>query len=226
MRKKGFWGLLLLFAVVGCRDIGLTLEIFVYSNEFETGDYTGIDRVFISEFDGTKLMGPFTNSGFNVSLDNLPDHDFIRVAFDLYIHDSWEGNTNQRDDVNFGHDAFIIELDTGETVNPADKIRFETTFSNGLCIPGWCFSQSYPNEFPFSNEARTGSKTRSTFGRCLWQDTPNGTSIYRISKVFPHSKSSVAVAFFDELVQQDNFDHHCDESWSLDNITISVFRSL
>lgn len=203
----------------------LPQEIEVYQNDFNTGDYTGIDSVYISEFDGSPVMGNFNNSGFSLKLNNLPEHEYIRVTFDLYIHDSWEGNTNHSNTDKEDHDAWIMEFDPDKNIKPADKIYFETTFSNGLCIPGWCFSQSYPNEFPFHQEARTEASTRTLEGRCLWASSPIGTSIYRIDRIFPHTNKTTVIAFYDRLKTADSFDPICDESWSLDNLNISVFSS-
>jgi len=214
---------MMMILALGCRDIGVTVEIFVYGNDFNNGDYTGIEGVYISEFEGNKLMGNFNNSGFTLSLSDLPEHDFIRVFFDLYIHDSWEGNTNQVDDLDLDHDAWFLEFDPDKDVDPSEKIIFETTFSNGLCIPGWCFTQSYPNEYPFHNEARKTALRRSTVGICLWQDSPIGTSIYKFDKVFPHTEKSTLIAFYDQLKEGGFSSNACDESWSLDNLGVSVF---
>ena len=220
---------LLLFGIsltcLSCREIVIDEEIYVYANDFETGDYTGIEGVYISEFDDSKMMGNFNNGGFSLVLNDLPEHDFIRVFFDLYIHDSWEGNTNEIDGENLGADLWIMEFDRDERIRPGDKIRFETTFSNGLCVPGWCFSQSYPNEFPFPNDARLEAKSRSTNGRCLWASSEIGTSIYRIDRVFPHDRTNTTISFYDLLTQQHGFVPVCDESWSLDNLGVSVFST-
>ena len=62
-------------------------EITIYDNNFESEDYTDIEGVFISIFDGNRVMGFFNKRGFNLNLSDLPDHDFIHLTFDLYIHD-------------------------------------------------------------------------------------------------------------------------------------------
>ncbi|CAM9703290.1 unnamed protein product, partial [Discosporangium mesarthrocarpum] len=36
-------------------------------------------------------MGNFNNSGFSLKLHDLPEHDFIRLTFDLYIHEDSRG---------------------------------------------------------------------------------------------------------------------------------------
>ena len=169
-------------------------------------------------------MGMYNNDGFDLTLEDLPEHDFIHVYFDLYIHDTWEGNANMRGDENLGPDLWIMEFDRDEKINPGDKQKFVTTFSNGLCTHNWCFTQSYPNEFPFMNDARLGANN-DLIGRCLWQGSQNGTSVYRIDRIFPHDRTNTTISFYDLLIQEKDFSPICDESWSLDNLSVSVFRA-
>lgn len=212
----------MLATIFSCTEEGLPTEVPFYFYNFEN-DYRNIDSVYISEFQGSKVIGPFNNDGFSLHWEDLPEHQYIRLTFDLLIHDSWEGNTNESGREEPDHDAWFIEFEPHLNLQPHEKIYFETTFSNGLCIPAWCYTQSYPNEFPFNHKARTQS-IRSLPGRCLWSDTPTGTSVYTIDKIFPHQKSSVVIAFYDRLKQDAPFDPLCEESWSLDNLSITLFQ--
>ncbi|WP_305981799.1 hypothetical protein [Roseivirga thermotolerans] len=214
------FGLLLIFS---CSPEELPIEIPFYFYDFESG-YTNIDSVYVSEFDGDKVLGPFNNSGFSVQWQGLPKHDYVKLTFDLYIHDTWEGNSNDSGTGLPDHDAWIIEFDPHKNVKSSEKIYFETTFSNGPCEPGWCFGQSYPNEFPFYHDARTGAAVKYMQGRCLYADSPYGTSLYKIEKIFPHRESSMVIAFYDRLKQDAPFPPLCEESWSLDNLNISLIR--
>lgn len=210
---------------LGCKQVEFEAEIPVYFNDFESEDLPGISAGYVTEFDGSNVMGMFNNFGFNLTLNDLPEHDFIQLSFDLYIHDTWEGNANMVDGVNLGPDLWLIEFDREEDIKAADKISFQTTFSNGLCVPSWCFSQSYPNQFPFQNDARQDALSRTEFGRCLWSGSHNGTSIYRIDKIFPHDRRNSIITFYDLLIQENDFSPLCDESWSLDNLSVSVFTT-
>lgn len=210
----------ILLFLFSCKEVIFEDEIYIYFNNFNDQDYTGLDSVYISEFDGSRVMGNFNNSGFSLKLENMAEHSYIRLTFDLYIHDSWEGNTNNLQLDSPDHDAWIIEFDPNKDY--IDRQIYETTFSNGLCVPGWCFGQSYPNQFPFDNNARTDAEVRSTFGRCLWSSSPIGTSIYKINQIFPHDKSEIVIAFYDRLKQEGNFPAACEESWSLDNLSVSI----
>lgn len=198
------------------------METPFYFYDFES-DYTNIDSVFVSVFDGSRVMGPYNNSGFSIRTKDLPEHQYIKLKFDLYIHDSWEGNTNEMFLDVPDHDAWFIEFDPHKNVNIANKILFETTFSNHLCVPAWCYSQSYPNYYPFENNARTEAKSRNIAGRCLWSDTPTATSVYSIEKYFPHENDSVVIAFYDRL-KEPGGSNACDESWSIDNLSITLIN--
>lgn len=214
---------LLIVFTFGCVEEDFPSIQNLYFYDFET-DYTNIDSVYVSEFAGDKVLGPFNNSGFSVHWDELPDHDYVKLTFFLYIHDTWEGNSNNSETGLPDHDAWIIEFDPHIKVKPSEKIYFETTFSNGPCEPGWCFGQSYPNEFPFYNDPRTGADVKYLEGRCLYADSPFGSSRYRIEKIFPHNKSSMVIAFYDRLKQDAPFPALCEESWSLDNLNISLIK--
>ena len=214
----------LLVAGLSCNEPQFDREIEVYFNDFDVAPYRGnnIDGVFLSQFDGSQVMGNFNNSGFDLTLERLPAHAFIRIRFDLYIHDTWEGNSNNSETDEVDHDAWYLEFEPEELLNPADKIIFETTFSNWICVPAWCFGQSYPNGFPHFNEARSGALVRTAPGRCLWSGSDNGTSIYKFDKTFPHTRKNTVIAFYDRLKQSEPFSHLCEESWSLDNLRVSV----
>lgn len=215
--------LLLILSAISCSDADIPVEHQLYSYDFES-DYTNIDSVYVSEFNGSRVLGPFNNSGFSVHWEGIPDHDYIRLTFDLYIHDTWEGNSNNSNTGLPDHDAWFIELDPHLKIKAHEKIYFETTFSNGPCEPGWCFGQSYPNEFPFYNDERTGAYVKYLPGRCLYSDSPFGSSMYRINKIFPHNRSDLVAAFFDRLKQDTPFPPLCEESWSLDNLNISLIK--
>jgi hypothetical protein len=222
IKNFGFYIFILILFCCSCEDPTLEQE-YIYFNNFDNGDYTGISGVYISEFDGDLVMGNYNNRGFQLSLDDLPEHEYIRVTFDLYIHDSWDGNSNETSPPGEDHDAWFIEFDPDQNIKASEKILFETTFSNGLCTPGFCYSQSYPREFPFPMDARSEASSLRLPGLCLWQDTPNGTSLYKLDKVFRHNRKSTVISFYDRLVQPNTPFPLCDESWSLDNLSVTVF---
>ena len=66
----------------------------VYQNDFENLDLSSIDGGDIMSFNNTNVIGDFNNDGFTIFLDDVGDHDYIFISFDLYIHGSWDGNFN------------------------------------------------------------------------------------------------------------------------------------
>ena len=204
--------------LAGCKDSSLEPEITIYDNNFESEDYTDIEGVFISIFEGNRVMGFFNKRGFNLNLSDLPDHDFIHLTFDLYIHDSWEGNASLEGEALDEKDSWVLEIDTARNQTVGDRIYYETTFSNGLCIPSFCYTQSFPDQFPSTNDARK-EVAEVTNGWCSWLDTPNGTSIYKMDLVFQHTDRNAVLSFYDKL--NGNL---CDESWSLDNLSVSLIK--
>ena len=194
-------------------------ELF-YNNDFESGDLDAIDGAQLMTFNNTTVLGNYNNDGFTLNLNNIGAHDLIYISFDLYIHDSWDGNFNGIDPDQA--DAWFIELrsdfDT-DTSNPSDL--WETSFSNSVCNPVFCLRQSYPEVFPFENLPREGS-SRLLPGFCSLESDEDGTSLYTIEKGFEHTGNALLINFYDKLYQPNAVDERCDESWSLDNLKVRV----
>ena len=106
--KKIF--LLVLVTVFSCSksDELLQRNELVYNNDFESGDLEAIDGAQLMTFNNTTVLGNFNNDGFTLNLNNIGPHDFIYISFDLYIHDSWDGNFNNIEPDQ--PDAWFIEL--------------------------------------------------------------------------------------------------------------------
>lgn len=210
-------------ALNGCSTEKDPIEFQYYVNDFESS-YSDIDGAKTHNFDGSQVLGPYNNDGISIELRELPEHELIRLSFDLFIHDSWDGNTSDSNPDKKLYDSWIIAIDINKNVSLGEKQIFETTFSNAKCSPGWCAGQAFPNHFPFHNEARTGS-VRSTFGRCLWKELPDATTVYRINKTFSHRKDAVTISIYDQLKQIPPFPTLCEESWSIDNLYIGLLKN-
>jgi len=185
----------------------------VYSNDFEQGDLKGISNGILTAYNNSRVIGQYNNGGFNLSLTDLPKHDLVEVTFDLYVHDSWDGNQNNDSDNIDGPDIWKLVIDGKEYIN--------TTFSNNTCGAGMhCSPQSYPNDYPnFNNNPKTGASRINLPSVC---HNVGGTTLYKIKKNFSHSKSSLLMQFMDKLVQTNSDDPLCDESWSVDNIKVKA----
>lgn len=191
-------------------------ETQVYFNDFETEDLSGISNGFVTQYNGSTVLGRYNQSGFELRLDNLPDHDLIRISFDLYIHDSWDGNKLGIDEAD-GPDIWQMLID--------EEMYINASFSNTACVNVngmFCPPQSYPANYPNNyNHPRKGAYKVNLPGVCHPEGT---TSLYKISKTISHSKNTLILQCIDQLVQRNTEDASCDESWSVDNIAINVIK--
>jgi len=210
MNKISFLVVFLLLLQISCKT-HVQNEVEVYNNTFESNNLAGIDNGIVSLYNGSSVLGQYNNGYFNLTLHNLPKHDLATISFDLYIHDSWDGNKTAPD----GPDIWQMLVDGNTYIN--------TTFSNLPCIAGnFCSPQSYPSNYPNNyNNPKTGAYRTDLPGVCS-QAGPNGTTLYKISKTFTHTSQTLLLQCLDKLVQTNSPDPKCDESWSVDNITIKV----
>ncbi|MDB4181857.1 hypothetical protein N9737_03945 [Polaribacter sp.] len=216
--------LLLLFILIILSSCSKSVELkrneLIYNNDFESGDLDAIDGAQLMTFNNTTVLGNYNNDSFTLNLNNIGSHNFISISFDLYIHDSWDGNFNNIDPDQ--PDAWFIELIPDIDSYPSTPFNvWETTFSNSVCNTALCLRQSYPNEFPFENLPRRGS-SRLLPGLCSLVSNSDGTTLYTIEKIFEHKDNALLIRFYDKLYQPNSVDEKCDESWSLDNLKVRV----
>ena len=186
-------------------------ETIVYNNNFENNNLSGITNGVLNQYNNTTVLGQYNNGNFSVLVNNLPKHDLITVTLDLYVHDSWDGDKQFPD----GPDIWELQAD-GNTYISA-------TFSNDSCAGGFCSPQSYPFNYPSNyNNPKTGAYRTDLPGVCHFLGNPNGTTQYKIEKTFKHSSASLVLKCLDKLVQPNSPDPKCDESWSVDNISIKA----
>ncbi|MBM3418745.1 MAG: hypothetical protein FJY17_07490, partial [Bacteroidetes bacterium] len=64
---------------------------YLHTNNFDshTNGWNTSQRHY---YNGSQTLGPFSNATVVFQQNNLPTHDSVDVAFDLYIHDSWDNN--------------------------------------------------------------------------------------------------------------------------------------
>ncbi|MDB5062733.1 MAG: hypothetical protein JWP67_2576 [Mucilaginibacter sp.] len=202
---------LLLIFVFSCKK-NISNEVEVYNNDFESANLSNIDNGIISQFNGTSVLGNYNNGSFALTVSNLPKHDLVEISFDLYIHDSWDGNKTAPD----GPDIWQMLVDGNPYIN--------TSFSNSVCGVGvFCSPQSYPLDYPNNyNNPKVGAYRTDLPGFCELITNPNGTTLYKIEKIIRHSNKALILQCLDRLVQTDSADPKCDESWSIDNIKIKA----
>ena len=206
---KGFTFIFLLFSS-SCQKEFLE-EIIVYSNNFATNDLRNIQtNIGIEEYNNENVLGFFHNESFSLRLRDLPRHNTVRITIDLFIHDSWDGNSQGQD----GPDGWKMLVDNRLIVN--------TTFSNSACEPAYCLYQSFPENGLRQFEPKTGAVITNLPGRCQYAGVSGWTTKYRISHLVPHSNSTLFVECLDELMQTNVFNPKCDESWSVSKIEVSL----
>ncbi|WCT14901.1 hypothetical protein [Mucilaginibacter jinjuensis] len=208
----------LLFSVMtflgACTKTQVKSETVVYSNDFESGDVKNIANGAITVFNGTHVLGRYNSNGFALTVANLPKHDLVEVTFDLYIHDTWDGNNI--DNGYSGPDLWSFLVDGSSYIH--------TSFSNADCPAGvFCTPQAYPNNYPNNNNnPKAGAYNTNLPGACYWASKPNGTTEYKISKQINHTDNTLLMQCIGDLVQKNVADPMCDESWSVDNIVIKA----
>ncbi len=206
---------ILLFTLSSCsKTVQKATE--VYFNDFETGNLDDIKNGYLYEYNGSTVLGRYNQSGFELLLTNLPTHDLIEISFDLFIHDSWDGNKLGIDGVD-GPDIWKMLID--------EELYINASFLNIACVNAngvFCPPQSYPANYPNSNNyPRKGAYRINLPGACH----PEGTTTwYKITKTISHSKSTLLLQCVDQLVQKNTDDPNCDESWSIDNIKVNAIK--
>lgn len=178
------------------------------------------NRVFLGRNDGLPTLG-FSNDIVKLSLGSLGAHNKVSVSFDVYVINSWDGN-GELGNFCCGPDLFGVSL---ANVTPGSASGLLTTFSNidqseRPEVGASGALQSYPNAFPnlpgspaFSGAAEVGTLGFDFFGGGVGDDD----SVYRITLNFDHSAASLELSFFGLGLQDID-----DESWGLDNVTVST----
>ena len=206
--------ILAIVCTIGCKK-SVRSEVEVYSNDFESGRLESITGGTIERYMNNHVMGRYNNQSFTVNLSNLPNHNLLEISFDLYIHDSWDGNLSGDFGRN-GPDIWQMIVDGNTYIN--------TTFSNSDCgSDTFCNPQSYPlNYLNNNNNPKTGAFNKELPGVCLRAGETGGTSLYKITRSVSHTSSSVAIQCLDHLIQTNTENPKCDESWSVDNISVKA----
>lgn len=208
----------LLLVLCSCTK-NLTERKLFYFNDFENGDLRDIeisDRTGlvspeqITTYNGNKVLGPFNNGKYvQFTLDTLPEHNRLRIEFDLYIHDNWTGNQ-----IPPGHslpDYWVLDIDGSYPI--------VTTFSNIAGLP-----QSFPlnyeagsNPFP----AKGNSWKINLPSPCTPAGSSNGTTLYKVDLFYFHYNHLARISFTDQMRLELPL---CAKSWSIDNVRVTAME--
>lgn len=205
------------FMMGACK--GIPVETVVFNNDFEHGVPVNIVNGKIEQYNGTGVLGRYSEGGFNVQISGMKPHDMLKITFDLYIHDTWDGNQTGSD----GRDIWMMNIDGGSIIY--------ASFANGTCTN--C-TQSYPdtqpaffnNTFNFAfNKPNSNAIKTDLPGACKLKDIKGGTSMYRIQRTFHHTASTLELGCFGQLEDPDPANKNCNESWSVDNMRITAIET-
>ncbi len=176
-----------------------------YTQNFQTTPYTNWNKSSNFTYNASKVLGPFANDSVVLNLNTLPTHDSVSVTFDLYIHDTWDGDCSL-----VGPDKF--------TLKNGNQAILNSSFSNQATC-----NQSYSNSgLPGSYAAKTDAVQTNLPFRCNLSGT---TSKYTITRNFAHNTSNLNLSFIGNLIDTADNSSLCDESWSLDNIQIQIRKA-
>lgn len=222
---------LILFIIVNsCSYPEMIRNELIYENDFENFNLENIDGGDIFQFNNTKVIGNFNNDGFTLFLDEVGNHDYVFISFDLYIHGTWDGNLNGFPE-NDRPDKWVMEFKPDmQLFKDPSSDNFTTTFSNSPCYSNYCLRQSYPESYPYENNPKTGSFKTGLKKLCKESVFGAESTIYKLEKGFKSSGESVVIRFYDELYQPNAIDKNgipqqkCDESWSMDNLKVRVIK--
>lgn len=148
---------------------------------------------------GQNFLGPFRAKSITLTLGDLPKHERVRLSFDLFVIQSWDGNYKGE-----GPDLFDVTVDHGPRL-------MHTTFVNRPNLSSR--KQSYPDEYGISDfQPLVGAAKKNTLGYIFYNQISD--SIYHVERTFSHSDKSVKIAF-----AATNID---DEQWGLDDVKVEV----
>ena len=162
-----------------------------------------------------KFLGRFSNDVVRLTLDDLADHHFVRLRFDLLIIGRWSGD-RQVSGANkiIGPDQWGLDVES--------RVLIHTTFSNAYFRKGW--TQAWPGEFgQFKAEPGSGAAAVGALGY-TWKYSDVGVkradSRYRIEVVFPHTSTELLLSFYGICLAGKQ-----SESWGLDNVSVELLQA-
>jgi len=150
-------------------------------------------------FLGRDPLYGFQNETVRLALTGLPMNSILDVSFDLFIINSWDGNTPGE----YGPDYWSFGVE-GES--PLLYTTFRNTSDQDY--------QSYPNNYYAENPYRTGAIENNTLGYTFY-----GDAVYNLNFNVAYTGNSVTLEFMASNLQTYSIE---DESWGLDNVSVAV----
>lgn len=174
----------------------------IYAEDFELGIGSEWSNSATTTFDKTTILGTFNSVPVTLTLPNAPKNVTMTLCFDVWVIDSWDGNSDVH-----GPDVFSVNLSP-------DRALLSTTFSNTHDDPLQSYPKTYSEEKMNNHAFTTGAAKKGEFNGHFtrFMDTK-----YEICRSFLNTDDILNVTFSAHLTQGMS-----DESFGLDNVSISI----
>lgn len=220
----------LLAMAFACLLTPATQAGFVYSNNFESGDTAGWStpnpvgvwsNPILTEttpVGSRRFLGRFGVQEVHLTLGGLPGASAYRLAFDLYLTQTWDGNYVP-EDPEAGPDEWGVSVVGGPTF-------LYTTFSNYPTNAPYN-RQAYPGPYPGGVfPGQTGASERDTLGYTgvfdpSDPDRPSIDSVYHFDFTFEYTPSSIDIRFVGHMHDYGIGASIPYEAWGLDNVQLT-----
>jgi hypothetical protein len=184
----------------------------VYQGDFQVEAKNGGWQPFALQWTPNhqqRFLGEFVTSTGPVhfELDSLPPHAYIRVAFDLFIMKSWDGNALVGPgDVRVGPDLWDLAVVDG-------PVLLHTSFALFTRDGG---RQAFPDDYPYGDHPhRTGAIAGNSLG---YEFERPMDAVYHLELAFPHTGKTLKLFFQSPGPPQEAWD----ESWGLDDFRVEA----
>lgn len=183
----------------------------IYHNSFSSATAFG-NEWSLPKFDSTPngargFLGQFANQSVGLYLTNLPKHSWININFDLYVIRTWDGcpgnYSSGPDRWKCYINGFSPLIDTTFANHPGQKQNYPYSITSGISVPRYYLASEV-----------------NTLGFSYWSVGPID-SVYNIPITTSHTASSILLKF-----EASGLEGVATESWGLDNVNISVSKSL
>lgn len=185
-------------------------DSFIYTNDFEgaIGGEWSHTQTSVTPLGSRRFLGDFLNDQVQLSLAGLSPHGSVTVAFQLFILNSWDGNSPSAGDPL--PDVWDLSIVGGPTL-------LHTTFAIVDTNPAASAArQAYPDSHPGgSHLPETGAAEVDTLGYLFFGSQTD--AVYDLTFTFPHADPALLLQFSGIGLERLN-----DESWGIDNVSVSL----
>ena len=145
----------------------------------------------------------------SLTLTNLPAHQSVNLSFELFVTETWEGNS--------GPDTWSARIDGGQILLNTTFANENTEFHGGR--------QAFPAAYPGGdNPATTKANEANSLGYV--NIGRNLDTVYRFdnglnaSFTFAHTGSTLKIDFSDG-----HSDNYAEEGWGIDDVIVTIYTT-